>query len=57
LRDGVEKFPKDSTLQKSLGLMYYQKGSEAEAKKVFEEVLRLSPEDRQVKFLLERMEK
>lgn len=57
LRDGVEKFPKDSTLQKSLGLMYYQKGNEAEAKKAFEEVLRLSPEDRQVRFLLERMGK
>jgi len=55
LKEGVDKFPKDSTLQKSLGLMYYQMGKEAEAKKVFEEVLRLSPEDRQVKFLLERM--
>jgi len=55
LKDGVEKFPKDSTLQKSLGLLYYQKGKDAEAKKAFEEVLRLSPEDRQVKFLLERM--
>lgn len=57
LRDGVEKFPKDSTLQKSLGLMYYQKGDEAEAKKVFEEVMRLSPEDRQVRFLIERIGK
>lgn len=57
LKEGVEKFPKDSTLQKSLGLMYYQKGSEAEAKKAFEEVLRLSPGDRQVKFLLERIGK
>lgn len=55
LREGVEKFPKDSTLQKSLGLMYYQTGREEEAKKVFEEVLRLNPEDRQVKFLLERL--
>jgi hypothetical protein len=57
LKDGVEKFPKDSTLQKSLGLMYYQKGNEVEAKKAFEEVLRLSPEDRQVRFLMERMGK
>ena len=57
LKEGVEKFPKDSTLQKSLGLMYYQKGRDAEAKKVFEEVLRLSPGDRQVKFLLERIGK
>lgn len=57
LKEGVEKFPKDSTLQKSLGLMYYQKGNEVEAKKVFEEVLRLSPEDRQVRFLMERIGK
>jgi hypothetical protein len=57
LRDGVEKFPKDSTLQKSLGLMYYQNGNEVEAKKAFEEVLRLSPEDRQVRFLMERIGK
>ncbi|HBR22396.1 MAG TPA: hypothetical protein DD713_07530 [Nitrospiraceae bacterium] len=57
LREGVEKFPKDSTLQKSLGLMYYQRGKDAEAKKAFEEVLRLSPEDRQVKFLMERIGK
>lgn len=57
LKEGVEKFPKDSTLQRSLGMMYYEKGSEAEAKKVFEEVLRLSPGDRQVKFLLERIGK
>ncbi|HCZ11487.1 MAG TPA: hypothetical protein DHV16_04380 [Nitrospiraceae bacterium] len=57
LKEGTDKFPKDSTLQKSLGLMYYQKGDEAEAKKVFEEVIRLSPEDRQVRFLLERIGK
>ncbi|MCX5816569.1 MAG: DUF799 family lipoprotein [Proteobacteria bacterium] len=55
LREGVEKFPKDSTLVKSLGLLLYQKGNEEEAKNVFNELIRLSPEDRQVKFLLERM--
>ncbi|MBI5234332.1 MAG: DUF799 family lipoprotein [Deltaproteobacteria bacterium] len=57
LIEGVGKFPKDSTLQKSLGLMYYQSGREAEAKKAFEEVMRLSPDDRQVKFLIERIGK
>ncbi|KAF0143674.1 MAG: tetratricopeptide repeat domain protein [Nitrospirae bacterium] len=57
LKEGAEKFPRDSTLQKSLGMMYYQGGKEAEAKKAFEEVMRLSPEDRQVKFLLERIGK
>lgn len=55
LREGVEKFPKDSTLRRSLGLIYYQTGREDEAKKIFEEVLRLNPEDRQVRFLMERL--
>lgn len=57
LREGVERFPEDSTLQRSLGLVYYQMGKEEEAKRLFEEVLRLNPEDRQVKFLIERMGK
>ena len=57
LREGADKFPKDSTLLKALGLVYYEKGDNAEAKKVFEEVIRLSPDDKQVKFLLERMAK
>jgi hypothetical protein len=57
LKEGAAKFPKDSTLQKSLGLLYYQRGNDADAKKAFEEVMRLSPEDRQVRFLMERMGK
>ncbi len=55
LIEGSEKFPMDSTLQRSLGLIYYQSGREEEAKRVFEKVLRLNPEDRQVKFLMERL--
>lgn len=55
LREGVEKFPKDSMLQRSLGLIYYQIGKEEEAKKLFQEVLKLNPEDRQVRFLIERL--
>ena len=57
LKEGVERFPKDSRLQRSLGMMYYQSGNEKEAKKIFEEVLRLSPDDRQVRFLIERIPK
>lgn len=57
LKEGVEKFPKDSSLLKNLGLMYYEKGDEKEARKTFDEVLRLSPEDKQARFLLERMGK
>ena len=57
LRRCGDTFPRDSNLKKALGLMYYQSGNEEEASKAFNEVLRLNPEDRQVKFLLERMEK
>ena len=37
--------------------MLYQKGHEDEAKKVFEELIKLSPDDRQAKFLIERMKR
>jgi len=57
LREGAEKFPRDTTLVKSLGLKLYQKGNEDEAKKVFEELIKLSPDDRQAKFLIERMKR
>ena len=57
LREGVRKFPRDTTMWKSIGMIYYQKGDEQEAKKAFTEVVRLSPEDRQVRFLLERIGK
>ncbi len=57
LKDGVKKFPHDSNLYKSLGLLYYQSGKDNDAKQAFEEVLKLNPEDRQVKFLMERLTK
>lgn len=55
LTEGIEKYQKEPSLKRSLGLFYYQKGNEQEAKKVFEEVLKLNPEDRQVKFIMERL--
>ncbi|WP_028844145.1 GNA1162 family protein [Thermodesulfovibrio thiophilus] len=57
LKEGVNKFPMDSGLKKSLGLIYYQIGKTEEARKIFEEVLRLNPEDSQIKFLIERIDK
>lgn len=57
LLEGTQKFPGDQTLKKSLGLIYYQAGKEEDAKKIFEDVLRLNPEDRQIKFIMERMGK
>ena len=55
LREGSGRFPHDSTLQRALGMLLYQKGDEGGAKQAFEEVLRLNPGDGQVKFLLERI--
>jgi hypothetical protein len=55
LEQAVGKFPQDPLLWKSLGLMHYEKGAEAEAKKALQEVLRLSPEDRQARFIMERL--
>ncbi len=57
LKEGVEKFPNDSTLLKNLGLIYYEQGDEAGARKAFDEVLRLSPEDKQARFMIERLGK
>jgi len=55
LLDGTVKFPKDPLLWKSLGMLSYEKGNEAEAKRALQEVLRLSPDDRQARFILERI--
>jgi len=57
LNEGILQFPADPSLPKALGFIYYQSGKEAEALKAFKEVLRLSPDDTRVKFLLERMGK
>jgi len=57
LTEGVGKFPGDSSLWKSLGMLHYESGNNAVAKKAFEEVLRLNPEDRQSRFMLERIGK
>ena len=55
LGEGAAKFPQDSSLVRALGMVLYQKGDEAGARKALEEALRLNPGDGQVKFLLERM--
>jgi curli biogenesis system outer membrane secretion channel CsgG/Tfp pilus assembly protein PilF len=56
LREGTNQFPLDALLWKSLGQLAYEKGDVADARKYLGEALRLSPEDRQAKFLFERME-
>ena len=55
LREGTVKFPQDPLLWKSLGMLAYEKGDDAAARKALEEVVRLSPDDRQARFVLERI--
>ncbi len=38
-------------------MIHYHKGDEDKAKKAFEEAIKLNANDKQVKFLLERLEK
>ena len=56
LKQGFEKFPMDSNLAKSYGLLLYQMNRETPAKEALREALRLNPGDRQIKFILERLE-
>lgn len=56
LKKGVEKFPLDSNLSKAYGLLLYQLGKDEEAKAAMKEAMRLNPGDKQVKFILERLE-
>lgn len=56
LKKGVDKFQLDSNLAKAYGLLLYQLGREEDARLAMKEAYRLNPGDRQVKFLLERLE-
>ena len=56
LKKGVEKFPLDSNLSKAYGLLLYQLGRDEEAKAAIKEALRLNPGDKQIRFILERLE-
>jgi hypothetical protein len=55
LRDGVAAFPADPSLRRALGMLYFQRGEEQLAREQIGEVLRLSPNDRQAGFILERL--
>lgn len=55
LNDGTKRFPQDVLLLRSLGLLSYERGDETTAAKLLNEVLRISPDDRQAKFLLDRI--
>ncbi len=55
LRDGVTAFPTDPSLRRALGMLYYQRGEEQLAREHISAALRLSPNDRQAAFVLERL--
>ncbi len=55
LREGTGKFPQDPLLWKSLGVLLSDQDQPDEARTAFNEALRLSPEDRQARFLRDRL--
>jgi len=57
LREGTTKFPQDALLWKSLGMLAYEKGDDIAAREALIEALRLSPDDSQARFVLERLKK
>ncbi|GAM09472.1 hypothetical protein OR1_01751 [Geobacter sp. OR-1] len=57
LREGTGKFSQDALLWKSLGMLACEKGDEATARSALTEALRLSPDDRQARFVLDRLVK
>lgn len=57
LRDGVAAFPNDPSLRRALGMLYFQRGDDELAREHISEALRLSPNDRQAAFVLERLGK
>lgn len=56
LKKGSEKYPMDSVLVKSYGLLLYELNRMDEARGALKEAIRLNPGDKQIKFILERME-
>lgn len=57
LEEGYEKFPKEPAIVKALGLLYYENNENEKAVRFFENLLKLNPEDNQIKFILEKMKK
>ena len=55
LRDGLAAFPNDPALHRALGMLYFQRGETRLAHEQIAEVLRLSPNDRQAAFILDRL--
>ncbi|MDD5435653.1 MAG: tetratricopeptide repeat protein [Nitrospira sp.] len=55
LEEGVQQFGNDFPLWKALGMSYYEVGDEQRAKSAFKNALALKPNDKQVKFFMDRI--
>lgn len=55
LEEGVQIFNNDFQLWKALGMSYYEVGDEKKAKLVFQTALTIKPNDKQIKFFLDRI--
>ena len=55
LEEGVKQFGNDFPLWKALGMSYYEVGDEQKAKSAFKNALALKPNDKQVKFFMDRI--
>lgn len=56
LRDGIAAFPSEPALHRAHGMLYFQRGEARLAHEQIVEVLRLSPNDRQAAFILDRLD-
>ena len=55
LKEGVAAFPQEALLWKSLGILLTEQEQNDDARQALDEALRLSPEDRQARFLRDRL--
>lgn len=55
LQDGVARFPQEANLWKALGILAYERGERETSRHALDEALRLSPDDRQARFVREQL--
>lgn len=55
LRDGIAAYPSEPALRRALGMLHSQRGETSQAREQLGETLRLSPNDRQAAFMLQRL--
>jgi tetratricopeptide (TPR) repeat protein len=55
LQDGIAAYPSEPALRRALGMLHFQRGETSQARQQLGEALRLSPNDRQAAFMLQRL--